>query len=103
MITPNSMICVNMTMYRPKTHTLSYMSIYPDRNSILFDFYFILGYFLVYMSHHSSTDILPTFAEQVKNNNNGSIDSAKVSTLFTALTKKLALVAESYVMRMKTQ
>ena len=87
---------LNMTMYRPKTHTLSNMSIYPDRNSILFDFYFTLGYFLV-MSHHSSTDILPTFAEQLKNNNNGSIDSAKVSTLFTALIKKLALVAESYV------
>jgi hypothetical protein len=81
---------------RDKTSTQSSFCIFPDRDTVLNDFNFTLGYFLV-LSQHSSCDLLPNFHDKLAYDKQGRVDSSKVSSLFTALIVKLFKLADQYL------
>ena len=87
---------MELELFRPKTSQIDMYSMYPDRNSIIFDIYFAMGYFLI-LSQHSSPYLLPNFAENLRIKDNGRIDSTKVSTYFTTAIQKIYKVAGRYI------
>ena len=67
---------ISLDVQRQKTHIESKNTIFPHRDTLLFDFYFTLGYFLV-LTQQSSSFLLPTFASKLKMKNNRIVDYSR--------------------------
>lgn len=87
---------LSLDIFRDKTSSRNSNTLFPDRNSILFDTYFSLSYFLL-LSVHSSTSILPQFASKLSYDNNGRVNSTKVSSIFTAIIMKLCRLSDLFL------
>lgn len=85
-----------MKLTRHKTYNeVVNISIFPDRNNMLFDFYFAMGYYLI-LSHHTSSSMFPTFNDVLALQPNGRLNTSKVSRLFAKLFKKINDVVDDY-------
>jgi hypothetical protein len=87
---------LQLDFFRDKTSTQNAYCIFPDRDSVLNDFAFILSYFLT-LSKHSTDKLLPNFNVKLSVDKNGKTDSTKVSSCFTALIMKLFKLADEYL------
>lgn len=87
---------IKIHIYRQKLLENCNLQIFPARDSILFDFYFTMGYFLT-LSHHTSDNLLPTFNDQLKTPESGRVESDRVSKLFAKIMQRMDQSVQGYV------